>query len=59
MSNELYDLDYHRAMEAAYERQFNVKTIKVRPEDYDQFQKLCCRLDFTEEQMFHNLICNA
>ena len=53
MTDEHYDLDYHRAMEAAYQRQISLHAIEVYAADYERFNKLCRRHNQTMAQMFH------
>ena len=54
-----YNLDFHRAMEAAYQRQAELQTIQVHKDDYRFFQLLCARYNYSAELMFHTLIRNA
>ena len=54
----LYDLEYHRAIEAEYKRQ-NPKPyieLSVDFEDWKAFRKLCDRYNFSVAGCFHYLI---
>ena len=44
---EHYDLDFHRAMEAAYKRQLSLQSLEVYEADYVRFTKLCTRHGLT------------
>jgi len=59
LTDEHYDLEFHRAMEAAYKRQLSLQSVEVYKEDYIRFSKLCTRHNQTMPQMFHSLLLNA
>ena len=59
MTDEHYDLDFHRAMQAAYKRQLSLQSVEVYKEDYVRFTKLCNRYGYTMAEMFRNLLANA
>ena len=64
--DEHYDLEYHRAMKAAYERQAaeqhemakHTYAIAVDGQDYRLFLNLKRRLNCSSAQMFHILVRN-
>lgn len=55
---EVYDLEYHRAMEAAYKRQNPKQHIELSVdfEDWKAFKRLCERYHFTVQGCFHYLV---
>ena len=57
--DELYHLDYYRAMEAAYKQQTGLETITVYKIDKERFTALCERWGYTPQQMFHSLLKNG
>jgi hypothetical protein len=59
LTDEHYDLDFHRAMEAAYKRQLSLQSVEVYEADYVRFTKLCRRYGMTMAQMFHSLLSNG
>jgi hypothetical protein len=59
LTDEHYDLDFHRAMEAAYKRQLSLQSVEVYEADYVRFTKLCTRHNMTMPQMFHTLLLNG
>lgn len=57
--SDYHDLDYHRAMEAAYKRQLSLKSIEVYEADYMRFTALCTRYNVTMPQLFQSLLRNG
>ena len=57
--SDYHDLDFHRAMEAAYQRQLSLQSVEVYEADYVRFTKLCRRYGMTMAQMFHSLLSNG
>ena len=56
--SEIYDLDFHRAMQTAYERQQPHASIPiyVKPVDYTAFIDYCTRNNLTASAAFHTLL---
>lgn len=59
MPDDHYHLEFHRAMEAAYERQAHLKAILVHEDDHTKFHRLCVRYNTTPELLFHSLLSDA
>ena len=57
--SDYHDLDFHRAMEAAYKRQLSLQCVEVYEADYVRFTKLCTRHNMSMPQMFHSLLLNG
>jgi len=57
--SDYHDLDFHRAMEVAYQRQLSLQSVEVYEADYLRFTKLCRRHNQSMAQMFHTLLLNG
>lgn len=56
MNDELYHLEYHRAIETAYNQLKGYETIAVYKSDQERFTKLCDTLGLSPQQMFRSLL---
>ena len=58
LTEDVYHLEYHRAMEAEYARQHpaQLSNLTVHPEDLQAFLRLCSRYNQSPAGMFHSLL---